>query len=197
MEVCEAIGDCGWNWWNAGDALWYSQFDYSSVPGTPAAQSGHIPDGGVSSLVIMLAGPGTMEFKWKVSSEEDYDFLSFSLGAQTVSQISGEQDWAIYRVFIPGGPQFLNWTYAKDAGVYQGLDAGWLDALRFLDGPGDVDLSGSWTVMDLVAVEHFLAGNLEPEGDIFTAPEEAADMNESGTVDASDLVLLSYLLAER
>ena len=110
LELCEAIGDCGWTWWNVGDALWFSQFDHSSVPGTPAAQSGHIPDGGVSSLVIMISGPGTMEFRWKVSSEEDFDFLSFSLGAELVSRISGEQDWEVFRVFIPGEVQFLNWT---------------------------------------------------------------------------------------
>jgi hypothetical protein len=68
-------------------------------------------------------------FRWKVSSEEDYDFLEFLVSGTVMTSISGEQDWQ-ERVFeVPAGANTLTWRYVQDASVKEGYSAGWLDSV--------------------------------------------------------------------
>jgi len=98
-----------------------------------AAQSGPIVDNQRSYLNTSLAGPGTLAFWWKVSSEESYDFLSFSLddSAVPLDAISGEVDWQLKTIAIPAGTHIARWIYSKDVSVSAGQDAGWLDQVIF------------------------------------------------------------------
>ena len=73
-----------------------------------------------------MTGPGTLTFQWKVSSELDFDLLSFYLDGVELAAapaISGEVDWTLMSVAIPAGAHTVTWTYAKDGSTFAGTDA--------------------------------------------------------------------------
>jgi hypothetical protein len=77
-----------------------------------------------------------LTFWWKVSSEEGFDFLRFSLDAQSpVPGISGDTPWQQVTIAVPAGPHTFKWTYQKDASVSDGQDAGWVDQVVFTPAP--------------------------------------------------------------
>lgn len=111
-----------------------------------AARSGAIIDYEKVSMHTSVSGEGTVSFKWKVSSEGNYDWLTFSVDGEEVGRISGtDGDWAEFAYVIPdGGTHELAWTYAKDGSGSQGEDCGWVDLFRWSgDGPVDPDLPPS------------------------------------------------------
>lgn len=133
---------------NATNLVWETFMSTNKAPswfaenkithdGDAAAQSGPIVDNQRSYLNTTLAGPGTLAFWWKVSSEESYDFLSFYLDDAVVpmAAISGEVDWRQETFTIPSGTHIARWIYAKDASVSAGQDAGWLDQVAFTPDP--------------------------------------------------------------
>jgi subtilisin family serine protease len=103
---------------------------------TGSAKSARIADGQSSSIQTSVTGPGTLSFYWSVSSETNYDFLSFYVdGVRQTGRISGsvgftQQTWA-----IPSGSHILKWTYSKDGTVSSGADAGYLDTVSFTQSP--------------------------------------------------------------
>jgi hypothetical protein len=89
--------------------------------------SGSIGDLNVSWVETTVEGPGTITFQWKVSSELDGDFLTFSVdGVEQPGCISGEAGWQTLAFTIPTGAHRLTWTYAKNRVLAVGFDAGWL-----------------------------------------------------------------------
>ena len=92
-----------------------------------AAQSGPVGSNTASSMRMWAAGPVNVSFWWKVSSETNHDFVSFSAGGLVLTNISGETGWRQCTVTTPAGNQLLQWTYSKDASGNAGQDAGWVD----------------------------------------------------------------------
>jgi Leucine-rich repeat (LRR) protein len=128
----DLLGDTNLTWRSNGDAPWFGQ-GLMTHEGHAVAQSGVVPNFGFSALETDLMGPGRLRFWWKVSSEENYDWLTFSIGEQT-EQISGEGDWERKMVNVPPGLQTARWEYRKDNDASHGLDAGWVDQVRFEPG---------------------------------------------------------------
>ncbi len=118
------------HWRSIGDAPWFGQA-VVTYDGGEAARSGRLLDGQESRLQTTVAGPGTLTFWWKVSSEESRDFVSFRVNGVESTRISGEVDWQMQRVDIPEGLQTLEWRYSKDGGGASGADAAWLDRVQF------------------------------------------------------------------
>lgn len=116
-------------WTTAGDALWFVQTNVVSS-GKYAARSGIITNSQSSSLMLTAnfrAGNGA--FDYLVSSEQDFDFLSFYVDGVLMQQWSGIQSWSTYSFPVPAGTHTLQWTYAKDPSGSAGLDAGFIDNL--------------------------------------------------------------------
>ncbi|EEF60886.1 immunoglobulin domain-containing protein [Pedosphaera parvula] len=109
-----------------GSSLWFGQTNVTH-DGFHAAQSGPIGSNTASSMRMWVAGPVTVSFWWKVSSETDHDFLRFSAGNLVLTNISGETGWQQCTLVTPPGNQLLQWTYSKDASGTAGQDAGWVD----------------------------------------------------------------------
>jgi hypothetical protein len=129
----EALGAPDLAWTTNGDEVWLPT---TTEGGTSAAVSGKIGDYQVSWVETTVTGPGTLTFQWKVSSELDADFLTFSIdGAEQPGRISGEVDWSGMTLKIPSGLHFLRWTYAKNRDKSAGLDAGWLRRVTFRGAP--------------------------------------------------------------
>lgn len=110
---------------------------------------GLLGDGEMAGLEWSVTGPGFVGFDWKVSSEQDWDVLSFyEVGVGETNKISGTgQGWTRVSIEVPGDAatsHVFRWEYEKDPiGDYVGDDAGWVDAI-------------TWTPKFTLAVE---AGN--------------------------------------
>ena len=122
------------NWSTIGDADWFGQID-TTFDGTDAAQAGNISHDEVTTLqaTANFDGAQKLSFRWRVSSEADYDFLRFLLnGSSIATPISGETGWQrIQSVMIPAGPAIMRWDYEKDESESHGADTGWVDDVIF------------------------------------------------------------------
>lgn len=126
-----ALDQPGLSWTNYVYTPWYSQVD-TTVAGVSALRSGPVGDGGIAWLGSAVIGPGILFYSWKVSSEEDYDFLEFLVDDELYDYLSGEVDWQEGSALIPAGIHFIDWVYLKDDALTSGEDAGWLDQVSFL-----------------------------------------------------------------
>ncbi|MCR5610896.1 MAG: Ig-like domain-containing protein [Clostridiales bacterium] len=144
----------------------------------------------VQTTVSMKAGD-KFSFKWKVSSEQDYDYLYFYVNNQQKSKISGETEWAEYTFTAQtDGDYTFKWTFKKDP-YYDGVhDCGFLKDVKFapIDHTlyGDADDNGEVTAADaLLALRHSM------EIIEFT-PEQIArcDMDGDGLVTATDALII-------
>jgi len=114
----------------AGTAAW-SVVNLADAVGGSAARSGVIGDFGVTTVRTVVTGPGLLQYRWRVSSEPGYDFLSFSFNGWEQLGISGNSGWVEQAWLLPAGTHTLSWTYFKDGSVASGSDLGYLDNLRF------------------------------------------------------------------
>ena len=117
-----------------GYGLWFAENEVTH-DGVAAAQSGGITNYEQSILQTSVTGPGTLKFWWRVSSEQDFDFLNFWLDNTSPVRISGETDWWQVSVTLSAGTHSLRWIYSKDESVSAGLDAGWVDEVTFTPAP--------------------------------------------------------------
>ena len=120
--------------WTSGGALpWFGQNEFT-FDGTDALMSGPITHNQTSFVDTSFAGPGTLTFRWKVSSEDD-DSLRFLLDGVEQIRLATEVNWtAVTNVVRPGSHAF-RWQYVKDYNINAGTDAGWLDAVTFVPAP--------------------------------------------------------------
>ena len=124
-----------------GSADWFDQSETSQYGGD-AAQSGFISEDEDSWLRTTVNGTGTVSFYWKVSSEQDYDFLEFHIDGKLRDRISGEQDWQqkTYTITTPG-VHVLEWRYVKyatadsDEPGTSNSDCGWVDNIEWVPTP--------------------------------------------------------------
>lgn len=131
-----ALGNSSLSWTNDTAAPWQGQTAVMHNL-SPAAQTGSIPDNGSTHLRTRVTGPGCLSFWWKVSSEANFDYLTFTCtGTQFTNQvrISGEVDWDQQTICVPAGVYTLDWTYSKDVSVAAGQDAGWVSEVTFATG---------------------------------------------------------------
>jgi hypothetical protein len=131
---------------SGGSANWFAQTT-TSYYGTEAAQSGDISGSQDSWMQTTVSGTGTMKFYWKVSSEEEYDYLEFSIDGSLQRRITGEVDWQeeAYTIGTPG-LHTLEWRYVKDGETDFGSDSGWVDKVEWVPAPQPIpssDLSGA------------------------------------------------------
>lgn len=111
-----------------GSSQWFGQTNVNH-DGLHAAQSGPVGSGTASSMRMWVTGPITVSFWWKVSSETNHDFLTFSAGGVILTNISGETGWRQCTLATPPGNQILQWTYSKDGNLSAGQDSAWVDQL--------------------------------------------------------------------
>ncbi len=101
--------------------------DADGTEKTEVYQSNTIGHNGNTAMSMAIEGPLEWSFKWKVSSEGDYDWLRWSLDGAEKSQISGTgSGWQEVQCTIPEGVHTVCWTYTKDSIVSSGDDCGWV-----------------------------------------------------------------------
>jgi glycoprotein endo-alpha-1,2-mannosidase len=115
-----------------GSADWFAQSTTTRYDGD-AAQSGDISHSQESWMQTMVSGTGTVKFNWKVSSEEDFDFLEFYIDGSLQDRISSLVNWEQKTYTIStSGSHTLEWRYIKDGSGDSGSDCGWVDKVEWL-----------------------------------------------------------------
>lgn len=125
--------------WETGDM---TKFEWTTGGGSPwnintndpfegvyDLKSGAINDQQTSWLSIIYESSmdDSISFYAKVSSEDDYDFLKFSIDGAYVLQISGEVDWKYYSFAVTADYHMYRWEYTKDANTTGGDDCAFVD----------------------------------------------------------------------
>ncbi|MCX8035950.1 MAG: right-handed parallel beta-helix repeat-containing protein, partial [Candidatus Sumerlaeia bacterium] len=130
--LAEATDNAYTGWQTSGSGLWYWQ-SATSYFGGDAARSGSTGHGQTSTLRLVSPGGGPLGFYYKVSSQQDHDWLEIWIDGVMKDRISGETDWLprIYTVQL--GSQ-IEWRYVKDGSVSAGEDCGWVDRVMVSDG---------------------------------------------------------------
>ena len=150
-------------WQNPGNPKdWFVATD-KTHKGTTSAKSGAITHNQLTTLNATVVGPGTLSFWWKVSSENNYDYLWCAHSWNTTTNaICGDKDWAQIELQVPEGSQTISWIYRKDGSASNGSDCGWLDEVKWrpdsavpivsaalADDPGPSSVPISWNLSNL------------------------------------------------
>ncbi len=131
-------------WYSGDDAAWQRFLDNTAKNGS-ALSSGSISDYQSSALVTYLEGPGTFSFKYKVSSEDGYDFLVISHNGKNLGQFSGEIDWQPYQMTLSAGMNQITLAYVKDQSESLGADSAYVDDIVYApsqQGGGSLPVQG-------------------------------------------------------
>jgi hypothetical protein len=119
-------------WINLSASPWVIN-STSSYDGLISARSGAIDHNESTSLIIrtVYAKDDSVKFYYKVSSEPNYDFLSFKLNDVEMLRKSGEIPWTSSTVAVSAGMNKMEWIYKKDNSVSKGSDCAWIDKIDF------------------------------------------------------------------
>ena len=129
--------------WETGDFTNMAWQNTSSIPWTISTQSPYEgiycaksgPIGNNSSTTLKITDTATVadtiSFYYKVSSEQDYDKLTFKIDGQTKDEWSGSVNWTRAAYPVSEGPHTYTWTYSKDYYGTYGKDCANIDAISF------------------------------------------------------------------
>ena len=146
-------------WEVTGETAWRGEF---------SAVSGEISDNQTSVLKVECKVPDddTLSFYLKVSSEEGYDFLHFTIDTVEQEKWSGKTGWVHKTYPVTAGWHTFIWTYSKDGSESKGLDRAWIDYILFP--------KGSFSGYDTVVSRH---DNVDPlaAGEVSLYPNPATE----------------------
>lgn len=131
-ESFESLTFSVFPWINLSDVPWTIN-KTNSIDGNISARSGSISHNGTSTLAIRTFFPkaDTLKFIYKVSSEQNYDYLQFNLNGEELLKAAGETPWVKKSFSIPAGVNKMEWSFKKDNSVSQGEDCAWVDQIDF------------------------------------------------------------------
>jgi len=161
----EAVDNTALTWSTGGRVDWFGQTS-TYFYGSDAAQSGTISHNYDSWIQTTVTGPGTLKFRWKVSSEAGWDYLYFYIDGVLKEAISGNSDWQQKSYSISSGSHTVKWRYAKDGSVNSGSDCGWLDKVEFGGDSYEPDNSfDQYSTMSVTSSLQSQSRSIDPTGD--------------------------------
>ena len=155
-------------WTNDSMHPWGIDFSSSSYDGSYCAKSGEIDHNENSQLTLSFTSSeeGDISFYRRVSSENNYDFLSFYIDDQEQGKWSGELWWEEQTFSVPAGQHIYKWDYAKDYSVDNGSDCAWIDYITL---PPNLDATAEKNELPLTIhpnpTTDVIRIGLEQEGD--------------------------------
>jgi hypothetical protein len=119
-------------WEFGGNAPWTISSE-NPYEGVYCARSGVINHNQSSTLSVTVdvSTEDQISFFYKVSSENNYDFLKFYINGTVAGQWSGEAGWSEASYPVSQGLNTFTWEYIKDYSVVGGQDAAWIDYIVF------------------------------------------------------------------
>lgn len=167
-------------WTSSGGGTWFGQYDQSH-DGIDAASTPVVALGSSASMSTTVTGPGTMGFRWKVSSRLTTHVLAVLIdGVVQPGGISGTTmtNWAQVSLAIPAGSHTVTWRYSKGTGSGQGLDRGWVDQVTYTGFPVDSPSFSAWSESQFTLAERadpLISGpDADPDADGLANVLEAA-----------------------
>ena len=135
VPLPEALDAPGLVWTTGGDVNWFGQTAVTH-DNEDAARSGAIGDDGTTWIEVEVNGPGTLNFWWRVSSDDNnsYDWLELSVDGGYSDEIAGDSGWMSNEIVFGPGNHTVRWTYYKDSSDVDYLDAAFLDEVSFNSG---------------------------------------------------------------
>jgi Peptidase family C25/Propeptide_C25/Secretion system C-terminal sorting domain/Peptidase family C25, C terminal ig-like domain len=120
------------NWQFSGNVPWIIS-NILPFEGQFSAQSGDIDDNEESILKILLhiTRRDSLSFKYKVNSEPVWDVFEVRTDSISRFTASGVVGWTPEAFLIDTGIHVIDFIYRKDNVFTSGLDAAWLDEIRF------------------------------------------------------------------
>jgi hypothetical protein len=119
--------------WKSNTALsWYTS-DNFPLDGKFSARSAKIGDNQTTDMEIILfvTDTGRVQFQYKVSSEDYYDYFMFYVDNKLRTKVSGQSGSQIFSDSISIGWHSFLWRYQKDEGYSYGDDCVWIDDILF------------------------------------------------------------------
>lgn len=126
-ETFETGGLTSFAWEFTGNANWNVVYD--SEQNSYVAKSGLITNNQISGMktIIDTTGFKTIRFGYKVSSENNCDYLIFYIDGVEQSKWSGTIDWTVVEFPVTDGKHTFEWRYTKDITTSGGCDCVWID----------------------------------------------------------------------
>lgn len=112
----------------SGNNSWFAS-TAQAQSGNYSAQAGPIGNNERSTISFSrdYANAGEISFWLKVSSENNFDLLRFSINGEVLGEWSGELDWEQVVFQTRQGSNNFEWTYKKDSNSSRGEDTAWID----------------------------------------------------------------------
>lgn len=116
--------------WTPSAAYPWSIVSYDGAYGTYCARSSsNVTHNNTSELSITrtVTMADSISFRYKVSSEGNYDKFHFMIDNTDMLTASGEVDWTRASFPVTAGSHTFKFTYTKDYSVSSGSDCAWVD----------------------------------------------------------------------
>ena len=119
--------------WQTGGTLPWLITNVTPYEGTYCARSGDINDNQESwiSLTYDVYSPENISFWYRVSSEANYDYLTFYIDNVSIDSWAGIVPWTQASYPVTAGTHTFKWRYNKDISVSTGEDAAFVDYIVF------------------------------------------------------------------
>nr|WP_238930442.1 M4 family metallopeptidase [Vibrio sp. S9_S30] len=115
---------------------------------------------------------GLLEFDYKVSSEDSYDFLIVEVNSEEKLRISGESSGR-QEIQLNRGLHKIVFKYIKDGSIERGSDTAWIDNLMYSSFDTDQDgINDTWELQYGFDPNNAHDANLDPDNDGLTNLEE-------------------------
>ncbi len=183
-EDFETAGFLSYPWVMGGDASWIID-SVSPYEGSYSARSGDVNDDQQSDLQVTLdvAASSDISFWYKVSSENNYDYLHFYVDGGEVASWAGTVGWSQLTHTVSAGTHTFKWSFTKDYSVSTGSDCGWIDYVEF---PTLVAPPSPSATVDPTSLEDVLAPDDVALASINLCNVGDADLEHSVSVEYQD-----------
>ena len=132
IEDWETASFTNMEWQNNSSIPW-TITTQNPYEGSYCAKSGAISHNGTTTLSISYQSDvaDSISFYYKVSSEENYDKLSFRINGSLKDEWSGSIGWTRAVYPLNAGSYTLTWVYSKDNYMSSGKDCAYIDNISF------------------------------------------------------------------
>ena len=108
---------------------WFLAEDEKAAGDGYSLRSAPVAAGSTSAVEVAVAGPGTLDFDWRIEANRS-DRARFALDGTEEKAINREPEWLHESFEIPAGAHVLRWTYEQHAATAPG--AAYLDNVLWL-----------------------------------------------------------------
>jgi hypothetical protein len=132
VEDFESGNFSNYGWAMSGNGAW-SIVTGTGYNSTRSAKSATIANNQNTAMSVTMTvdTDATITFARMVSSQEDHDYLRFSIDNEVQDEWSGVQDWEVEAYPVLAGVHTFKWSYAKDGSTAANSDCAWVDDVAF------------------------------------------------------------------